>query len=559
MGERGSERARWHGPVERRDPGRRPGVIWMGLHLVEWFATGEPQGRQGGDQGCRDDPAAGTPDVAALLLSEMIETSLSGICIIDREGRITVANDALLALWGHDRESVIGMPVEILWFSGGEGPEGLGCSLSAGRWSGTVVARRSDGARFDVRVSIASVRDSETGDTWFILSCVEAAGGAKAAAPGRYRSLDKAIAAMPARFVDLREIDPAIDASLEDLGRACGAFRSCLSLFNESGTLLGTTHEWCAPGQKPRRGEFQNLIADALPWWVVRIRDGETVLVDGAGMDARLHPEERDLLKRQGATATLMIPLRLKGAVVGFVGFDRNSGDGRFADEDVALLSAAVEIIAGALDRKQSEYLFRESEDLYQIVLDAITDAVTVVDTRLTLLLANDAFIAWCEELGLETDVVGRDLFSVLPFLPPAARQQYERVIRTGRPLTSDRTLRLGDRNVTFREMRIPIFDNGEVARIITIARDITAQREVEDLKSKAYGQIERNMEQFALLADHIRNPLQAIMGRAELLDDAETKEKIRQQVQRINGIIDQLDERWAESRKLSMFWRRYS
>ena len=112
---------------------------------------------------------------------------------------------------------------------------------------------------------------------------------------------------------------------------------------------------------------------------------------------------------------------------------------------------------------------------------------------------------------------------------------------------------------MVLREMRIPIIEHGEVARVVTVGRDVTAQRELEDLKSKAYSQIERNMEQFALLADHIRNPLQAIMGRAELLDDAETREKIRLQVQGINGIIDQLDERWGESRKLSTFWRKYS
>jgi PAS domain S-box-containing protein len=539
-------------------------MIRMDLRTVERFAAGGSPEEQGGDQGCPGEDATGpmparTSGVAGLLLRQMIETSLSGTCIIDPEGRIVVANDALLAMWGYDRKSVIGMPVDHLWFSGEEVPDCTGSVPPAGRWIGTVTARRSDSSGFNVRVSVASVHDPETNDTWLILSCTGVAGEEKAAAPGRRRSLEKVIAAMPARFADPTQIDPAIDVSLEDLGRACGACRSSLSLFNDSRTLLGTTHEWFAREQRPRRGEFQKLLADDLPWWVARILAGEIVLVDGGAPDARLRREERDLLKRQGAAATLMIPLRLKGAVVGFVGFDLGTGGGRFAEGDVALLSAAVQIVAGALDRKQSEYLFRESEDLYQVVLDAITDAVTVVDTHLTLLLANDAFIAWCEELGLETDVVGRDLFSVLPFLPPAARQQYERVIRTGRPLTSDRSLRFGDRNVTLREIRIPIFDNGEVARVITIARDITAQREVEDLKSKAYGQIERNMEQFALLADHIRNPLQAIMGRAELIDDAETTEKIRQQVQRINGIIDQLDERWAESRKLSMFWRRYS
>ncbi|KUG21140.1 hypothetical protein ASZ90_009131 [hydrocarbon metagenome] len=35
--------------------------------------------------------------------------------------------------------------------------------------------------------------------------------------------------------------------------------------------------------------------------------------------------------------------------------------------------------------------------------------------------------------------------------------------------------------------------------------------------------------------------------------------DRITDQVQRINHIINQLDERWAESRKLSSFWRKYA
>ena len=48
-------------------------------------------------------------------------------------------------------------------------------------------------------------------------------------------------------------------------------------------------------------------------------------------------------------------------------------------------------------------------------------------------------------------------------------------------------------------------------------------------------------------------------MGYVEMMDDPGMAEKARQQVHRIDTIIDQLDERWAESRKLSMFWRKYS
>lgn len=491
-----------------------------------------------------------TSDVTSAILQQVLETSLSGICIVDQEGCIAFANASLLGLWRYNLSEVVGVPVTRLWLSPEEGRDCIDLALSTGRWTGTVAARRRDATTFLSQVALSTVRDPGTADVWLLLSCIEAS-----AAPNPDSSLEAAVAAMPARFMDPATIDPAIDDSLEDLGRACGAFRVYLALFNDPRTYLGTTHEWCRTGQAPLRGELRTLLKGDLPGWAVRVLNGETVIMDGQQPDRA----ERAFLERHGATAALLIPLRLHGAVVGFVGCDLDAEGARFEDEDVALLSAAVHIIAGALDRKQSEYVFRESEGLYQIVLDAITDTVTVVDTDLTVLLANDAFIAWCEDLGLETNVVGKDLFTVVPFLPPTTRQLYERVARTGRPLTSERSLSSGDRKMVLREMRIPIIEHGEVARVVTVGRDVTAQRELEDLKSKAYSQIERNMEQFALLADHIRNPLQAIMGRAELLDDAETREKIRLQVQRINGIIDQLDERWGESRKLSTFWRKYS
>ncbi|MDD2788162.1 MAG: histidine kinase, partial [Methanoculleus sp.] len=64
--------------------------------------------------------------------------------------------------------------------------------------------------------------------------------------------------------------------------------------------------------------------------------------------------------------------------------------------------------------------------------------------------------------------------------------------------------------------------------------------------------------EQFAVLGDHIRQPLQVTLGRAELLDDEVTAGVIREQVERINDYIRQLDRGWVESRKVREFLRRH-
>ncbi|KUG19079.1 sensory transduction histidine kinase [hydrocarbon metagenome] len=91
----------------------------------------------------------------------------------------------------------------------------------------------------------------------------------------------------------------------------------------------------------------------------------------------------------------------------------------------------------------------------------------------------------------------------------------------------------------------------------IGMVEEITERKLHEEIRQQAYRQIERNMEQFAILGDHVRHPLQVILARADLMDDEETAEQIREQVRRINALIRQLDEGWVESRKIREFLRR--
>ena len=71
-----------------------------------------------------------------------------------------------------------------------------------------------------------------------------------------------------------------------------------------------------------------------------------------------------------------------------------------------------------------------------------------------------------------------------------------------------------------------------------------------------AFEQIERNIEQFAILVDQIRNPLAAISLLVELETDGETREKILAQVQRIDKLISKLDKGWLESERISRYLR---
>jgi len=86
----------------------------------------------------------------------------------------------------------------------------------------------------------------------------------------------------------------------------------------------------------------------------------------------------------------------------------------------------------------------------------------------------------------------------------------------------------------------------------------ITARKKSdEEMKRIVISQIEHNMEQFLILIDQIRNPLQAILFCLDL-DGAESRQKIEEQVCSINDIISKLDKGWLESNKVRSFLQRH-
>lgn len=118
--------------------------------------------------------------------------------------------------------------------------------------------------------------------------------------------------------------------------------------------------------------------------------------------------------------------------------------------------------------------------------------------------------------------------------------------------------LRRKDGTVAVVEMNeSPIIEDDAVVGVQTVGRDVSERKCYEDMRKQAFEQIEQNIEQFAVLADHIRLPLQVILGMADLIGDGAAPEKIREQVERINGIVRQLDEGWVESREIREFLRR--
>ena len=134
-----------------------------------------------------------------------------------------------------------------------------------------------------------------------------------------------------------------------------------------------------------------------------------------------------------------------------------------------------------AIGRKSIEAALRVTESQYSMTVDSISDALHVVDSSLCIVLMNKAFKEWSKKLGFASEVEGRSLFEVFPFLPEAVRREYDSVFTTGKLLVTEEKTDVSGRIFHTETRKIPIFENNKVAQVITLVRDITERKKMED------------------------------------------------------------------------------
>jgi len=252
----------------------------------------------------------------------------------------------------------------------------------------------------------------------------------------------------------------------------------------------------------------------------------------------------------------------------------------RFVDE--------VNLVLGELERSRRD--LQESRDRYRLLFESGNDFLLVcaVGREGTPYRILDANALACRCLGYTRD----ELFALTPGSVILIRSDFKKGDQ--RLHSADLIPREGNRIPV--EASIHRITLGGTPAILIIARDVTERRRtekelmdyryrleelvtqrtdelraaneslrremgererIERERMEAYRQIERNIEQFAVLTDHIRNPLQVVQGMADLIDDPRA-EKIREQVRQIKAILRQLDEGWVESEKVREYLERY-
>ena len=152
-------------------------------------------------------------------------------------------------------------------------------------------------------------------------------------------------------------------------------------------------------------------------------------------------------------------------------------------DNELTTLTHAINKMLNSIN--ESHDMLKKSEDKYHSTIESLTDCMFATDADLVITLHNKAAESLCNKLGINKDINGKLLNSILPFRK-SFESSIKSVINTKQPVLSEDMLSIPKRsfmeeNMYTETMIIPVLDNSDILNIIFSIRDITERKKTEN------------------------------------------------------------------------------
>lgn len=154
--------------------------------------------------------------------------------------------------------------------------------------------------------------------------------------------------------------------------------------------------------------------------------------------------------------------------------------------DETGKIIGLVGIIKDITERKRTEEAIKRSEVEYRSTLDALPEWIYVTDENLCFVMLNHSLQHVFYNFGIVNDCIGLKITADYPFISSQSIKEIEQVFRTGDTLITKRNVQIFGKTLYCELIKVPVFKDQKVIKVITVIRDRSKEKEIEILKEKS-------------------------------------------------------------------------
>lgn len=193
------------------------------------------------------------------------------------------------------------------------------------------------------------------------------------------------------RFIGNINIDEAINASILEMGNLIDATRAYIFLYNETESLELYAQEWCTNKVNHRLTDPIVIKPEEYPWSLNKYNEEGYLYIKNIENLPREAKKLKDNLSQLDIKSILVFPIKIKGELYGFIGFDNLNIALQWDLEDIELFRTTSEIIGHALERKWSEETLKSSHQLLAGIISSLVESICLINNEYDIIWANNA------------------------------------------------------------------------------------------------------------------------------------------------------------------------